>query len=379
MSAIRQATFCCSTVRANGRRGEECWIGRERKRGKIEELNAFLTGAGRARYSARGPSAADHPLRDHSGCRYACCRRIQGAGWSKPSRIPAIRSQIDPVTQGSHQRLCDHPAARRASRCPAPRRPGSRAPSPTLPGSIPIAARYPTSSKTISTKALSTARPFTTCRRSRPILGDRFPAETLLSHDLIEGAHAGVGLATDIELLENIPLDYSSFSRRQHRWIRGDWQIAPWIVPRVPGPNGADRQSSERHQPLANFRQSSPKPGAGRFAAVAAVRLADFGGAFGVERGGGAGDRDSGAGAAAGPLGAPAGGNGSRQAGRGRRTDALRGADRVSAASGMACRGCDCARLVPASISRRRLLEWQTADAAERERASTSTPRSGRC
>ena len=68
------------------------------------------------------------------------------------------------------------------------------------------------------------------------ILGDRFPAETLLSHDLIEGAHAGVGLATDIELLESIPLDYASFSRRQHRWIRGDWQIAPWMFGDVPGP-----------------------------------------------------------------------------------------------------------------------------------------------
>ena len=70
------------------------------------------------------------------------------------------------------------------------------------------------------------------------ILGDRFPIETLLSHDLIEGSHAGVGLATDIELLENIPLDYASFSRRQHRWIRGDWQIAPWMFSTVPGRNG---------------------------------------------------------------------------------------------------------------------------------------------
>ena len=62
------------------------------------------------------------------------------------------------------------------------------------------------------------------------MLEDRFPAETLLSHDLIEGAHAGVGLASDIELFENLPLDYASFSKRQHRWIRGDWQIAPWML-----------------------------------------------------------------------------------------------------------------------------------------------------
>ena len=65
-------------------------------------------------------------------------------------------------------------------------------------------------------------------------VGDRFPAETLLSHDLIEGSYAGVGLATDIELFENMPLDYAAFCKRQHRWIRGDWQIARWISRRVP-------------------------------------------------------------------------------------------------------------------------------------------------
>ena len=66
------------------------------------------------------------------------------------------------------------------------------------------------------------------------ILKDRFPAETILSHDLIEGAHAGVGLASDIELFENMPTDYGSFAARERRWIRGDWQIAPWMFGNVP-------------------------------------------------------------------------------------------------------------------------------------------------
>jgi hypothetical protein len=66
------------------------------------------------------------------------------------------------------------------------------------------------------------------------LLADRFPRETILSHDLIEGAHAGVGLATDIELFENVPLDYSSYGKREHRWIRGDWQIAAWVLPKAP-------------------------------------------------------------------------------------------------------------------------------------------------
>jgi cyclic beta-1,2-glucan synthetase len=69
------------------------------------------------------------------------------------------------------------------------------------------------------------------------MLADRFPDECLLSHDLIEGAHVRTGLATDIELFDEFPSDYISYSRRQHRWIRGDWQIAEWIFPRVPDRN----------------------------------------------------------------------------------------------------------------------------------------------
>ena len=55
---------------------------------------------------------------------------------------------------------------------------------------------------------------------------------------MIEGAHAGVGLATDIELFEHLPIDYGGFANREHRWIRGDWQIARWVLPTVPGPGG---------------------------------------------------------------------------------------------------------------------------------------------
>jgi cyclic beta-1,2-glucan synthetase len=70
------------------------------------------------------------------------------------------------------------------------------------------------------------------------VLSGRFPEEWLLSHDLIEGAHVRVGLASDIELYDEFPQGYLSYTSRQHRWIRGDWQIAEWILPRVPKPGG---------------------------------------------------------------------------------------------------------------------------------------------
>ncbi|MFN2282154.1 MAG: glycosyl transferase, partial [Anaerolineales bacterium] len=65
------------------------------------------------------------------------------------------------------------------------------------------------------------------------ILRNAFPDERLLSHDLIEGVHVRTGLATDIELFDEFPSDYRGYSSRQHRWIRGDWQIAEWIFPKV--------------------------------------------------------------------------------------------------------------------------------------------------
>jgi cyclic beta-1,2-glucan synthetase len=66
------------------------------------------------------------------------------------------------------------------------------------------------------------------------VLGRRFPCNALLSHDLIEGAYARAGLVSDIELIDDYPSHFSAYSRRKHRWARGDWQIILWLSPRVP-------------------------------------------------------------------------------------------------------------------------------------------------
>jgi len=65
------------------------------------------------------------------------------------------------------------------------------------------------------------------------VLDGRFPRNSLLSHDLIEGAYARAGLASDIELIDDYPSHLSAYNRRKHRWVRGDWQIAQWMFPRV--------------------------------------------------------------------------------------------------------------------------------------------------
>ncbi|HEY3989476.1 MAG TPA: glucoamylase family protein, partial [Acidobacteriaceae bacterium] len=70
------------------------------------------------------------------------------------------------------------------------------------------------------------------------VLDRRFPRNSLLSHDLIEGAYARAGLATDIEVIDDYPSHYSAYRRRQHRWVRGDWQIAQWLFGKVPDESG---------------------------------------------------------------------------------------------------------------------------------------------
>lgn len=66
-------------------------------------------------------------------------------------------------------------------------------------------------------------------------LKNRFPENRILSHDLLEGAYSRSGLMTDVQLYEEYPSDYILDMQRRHRWIRGDWQIASWITPLVTG------------------------------------------------------------------------------------------------------------------------------------------------
>jgi len=88
----------------------------------------------------------------------------------------------------------------------------------------------------------------------------RVPDDALLSHDLFEGLHARTGLVTDVVLLEDVPADVPTFLARAHRWIRGDWQLLPWLGPTVPGAAGARHRTRfgaiGRWKLLENLRRS---------------------------------------------------------------------------------------------------------------------------
>lgn len=96
------------------------------------------------------------------------------------------------------------------------------------------------------------------------VLNRRFPRNSLLSHDLIEGAYARAGLVTDIELIDDYPTHYSAYTRRKHRWVRGDWQIAQWILGRVPDEAGRKTPSPistiSRWKIFDNLRRSLVEP-----------------------------------------------------------------------------------------------------------------------
>lgn len=87
----------------------------------------------------------------------------------------------------------------------------------------------------------------------------RFPENTLLSHDLIEGNYARAGLVTDVVVYDDYPSRYATYARRKHRWIRGDWQLLPWLTRTVPGPDGPERNRLSlvsRWKILDNLRRS---------------------------------------------------------------------------------------------------------------------------
>ncbi len=87
------------------------------------------------------------------------------------------------------------------------------------------------------------------------VLGDRLPDNRVLSHDLLEGCYARAGLLSDVQLYEDYPASYAADVSRRQRWIRGDWQLAGWLWSRVPAKANAARADQDEHNPLSVLSQ----------------------------------------------------------------------------------------------------------------------------
>jgi cyclic beta-1,2-glucan synthetase len=91
-------------------------------------------------------------------------------------------------------------------------------------------------------------------------LAGRVPPNALLSHDLFEGVHGRAGLVSDVLVFEEYPSHVLAYMRRLHRWVRGDWQLLPWLLPRVPTEGGGRVRSRlsllDRWKIVDNLRRS---------------------------------------------------------------------------------------------------------------------------
>ncbi len=92
----------------------------------------------------------------------------------------------------------------------------------------------------------------------------RVPENTIVSHDLFEGIHGRTALATDIVLFEGYPSNYATYAKRMHRWVRGDWQLIPWLFPNVPSAHGHKVWNKlsliDRWKIIDNLRRSATNP-----------------------------------------------------------------------------------------------------------------------
>jgi hypothetical protein len=241
------------------------WMGWERKRGKIHELNRLLRGTGPTSFvNVRGQAPAPPPgraLRHHPGCRHqdAAGDRTPADRKNGPSAQPP-----GPVSRRAAHHRRSRPAAAPCDAFAAGRSRSIATAAGILPRQrhrslrVHRVGRLPGPVRRRVLHGQGDIRR----RRVRGRSRDRVPENTLLSHDLFEGVFVRSGLVSDIEVVEEFPAHYDAAVARHHRWTRGDWQLLPWILGRADA-SGRTRGSVPavgRFKMLDNLRRSLSAP-----------------------------------------------------------------------------------------------------------------------
>ena len=212
---------------------EERWIGWERKRGKLHELNRLLRGAVDTSFLDL-PSRNEPPkdvrfvvtLDADTRLPRDALRRLVGK-MAHPLNTP----RFDPVSG----RVLEGYAVLQPRVTPS--LPLGRDSSlfqrifSTMDGIDPYAAAVSDVYQDMFGEGSYAGKGIYDVDAFEAALAGRVPDSTLLSHDLFEGVFARAGLASDIEVVEEFPSRYAVAAMRQHRWARGDWQLLPWILP----------------------------------------------------------------------------------------------------------------------------------------------------
>jgi cellobiose phosphorylase len=238
---------------------ERVWMGWERKRGKLEQLNEALRGDRAGFATIVGPTARLDAIRyvialdADTGLPRDTARLLAGT-LGHPLNRPCYDDARGRVTQGYgilQPRVgvtMDSIARSRFARLF-----GGRA------GIDPYTRAVSDVYQDVFDEGSFVGKGIYDIDAVQRSLGGRLPDNRVLSHDLLEGAYARSGLVSDILLVEDFPASHAADVARRHRWIRGDWQIMAWLFRRVPGRAGRHKNpisGLSQWKVLDNLRRS---------------------------------------------------------------------------------------------------------------------------
>jgi cyclic beta-1,2-glucan synthetase len=256
--------------------GEGRWIGWERKRGKLHELNRLLRGATDTTFVAADGQPPAVPER----VRYvitldADTRLPKGTAYELIGAMahPLNRPRLDPGLG----RVVEGYAILQPRITPSlPTGPGSTTYQRIVsgPGGVdPYAAAVSDVYQDLFGEGSYTGKGIYDVDVFEAALEGKVPENALLSHDLFEGLFARAGLVTDVDLFEEFPSNYEVAARRQHRWVRGDWQLLPWILGHARDATGRRQRTRiplhGRWKMVDNLRRSLSAPASFLVAAAA--------------------------------------------------------------------------------------------------------------
>ena len=233
---------------------ERIWMGYERKRGKLADLNAYLRGGAHAAFSSVVGSTAVL-----TGVKYVitldtdtqlprdAARQFVGT-MAHPLNQPCFEAGAGNRVVAGYSIL----QPRVAVSLPGTNRSRYARLYGSEPGIDPYTRAISDVYQDVFGEGSFIGKGIYDVDAFERALKDRFPENRILSHDLLEGCYARAALLSDVQLYEEYPARYSADVARRHRWIRGDWQIASWLLTRVPRfGNGAAR----RPNPLSGLSQ----------------------------------------------------------------------------------------------------------------------------
>jgi cyclic beta-1,2-glucan synthetase len=246
----------------NGREG--LWMGWERKRGKIEEFNRLLRGATDTSFTV---SVGDLSVLPH--VKY--CITLDS-----DTRLPrGVARELVGIITHPLNRAAYNPRVGRVTEGYGILQPRVSVTFMSAAGSLfarlysghtgvdPYTTAVSDTYQDLFGEGIFTGKGLYDVDAFTAALEGSVPENALLSHDLFEGLHARVALVSDVELVDEYPSSVLTHARRQHRWIRGDWQILFWLFPFVPSQRGVRRNTLPligRWKILDNLRRSLVTP-----------------------------------------------------------------------------------------------------------------------